>query len=250
MLYFDFINPYITYMIVVLLFVGTIVAIFRKRDFFEKNKDRIIKITMILLIWTQLARYIGVFFVEDQEWSFYIFTFRIISFRWGTHLPFYICRLSVIVLLYYTITKDKRVESFLFYWGATGLAGIIYPNGPIENIHNLTETFYIDHFFLGLTPYFLVAYQGYRPSKKDLYVITAIMFVILSIFIPINNWLDTIPGVGDTVDYFYVNDQSIVGDLFPGLPSIVFVTIHTGAAFIFFSGYYYLFRRRVPIAEM
>ena len=249
MLYFDILNPYITYMIFVLLFAGTIVALFRKRDFFEKHKETIIKTVMVLLIWTQVARYIGVFFAENQEWSLWIFTFRIVAFSWGTHLPFYICRLSVIVLLYYTITRDKRVESFLFYWGATGLAGIIYPNGPIENILNLTETFYIDHFFLGLTPYFLIAYQGYRPSKKDLYIITALMFVILSVFIPINAWLDTIPGVGETVDYFYVNDQSIVGDLFPGLPSIVFVILQTLTAFGFFTGYYYLFRGRVATLE-
>lgn len=230
-------------MTIVLAFTFTIYAIFHYRDFITKHKKSLMTIAMILLIWTQIARYIGIFFKEDTYWSFWIFNFKIVSFSLATHLPFYICRLSVVVLLYYLITKDKRVESFLFYWGATGLAGIIYPNSSyMGNIANLTETFYIDHFLLGITPYFLVVYQGYKPVKKDLFVITGVMFVILASFIPINNLLNTIPNLESTADYFYVKDQSIVADIFPGLPSIVFVMIHTIAVFGFFSAYFFLFK--------
>jgi uncharacterized membrane protein YwaF len=196
---------------------------------------------MILLIWTQIARYIGVFFDTDTEWSFLVFNFRIVAFNLATHLPFYVCRLSVVVLLYYVITKDKRVESFLFYWGATGIAGILYPNGDIQNIFNLTETFYIDHFFLGLTPFFLVVYQGYRPSKKNLFIITGVMFIILTAFIPINAYMNSLPGI-ENVDYFYITEQSIVRVLFGEVPKMVFVTIHTVAALCFFSIYFFLFR--------
>ncbi len=242
MLYFDLVNPYITYMIIVLLFTFSVYAIFTKKQYIIKHKKKIMNIVMWLLIWTQVARYIGVFFSENVEWSFWIFNFRIVSFSLATHLPFYICRLSVLVLLYYAITKDKRVESFLFYWGATGIAGVLYPNGPIVNIFNLTETFFIDHFFLALTPFFLLVYQNYRPSKKDLFIITGLMFAILMLFIPMNNILDILLPLGSNVDYFYVNDQSIVGDLFPGLHSVVFVLIHTLGAFGFFSAYYYMFR--------
>ena len=241
MLYFDLINPFITYIIIVLLFVVSIYAIFTKTEYITNHKTAIFRFVIVLLLWTQIARYIGVIFDTDAIWNIWIFNFKITSFTWATHLPFYVCRLSVVVLLYYVITKDKRVESFLFYWGATGIAGIIYPNGDIQNIFQLTETFYIDHFFLGLTPFFLVVYQGYRPSPKNLLVITGVMFLILTAFIPLNPLLEKLVGIGK-FDYFYVEDQSIVKVVFGELPQMLFVMIHTFAAFCFFSIYYLLFR--------
>ena len=248
MLLFDFINPYITYMFVVLAFVFGVWAIFNKKEFISKHKNTFMNIALILLIWTQFARYAGIFFEEDTTWSFLIFNFKIKTFSYASHLPFYICRLSVLVLLYYLITKDKRVESFLFYWGATGLAGVIYPNGAIVNIFNLTETFFVDHFLLAITPFFLVVYQGYRPSSKDVFIITGLMFAILTLFIPINNVLSTaltnLTGSEVAVDYFYVKDQSIVNELFGDLPSIIFVFIHTVTAYAFFNIYYFAFRNK------
>lgn len=243
MLYFDLINPWITYILIFVSFFSSIYLILTKKEWISKHKKTIFTVVTILLLWTQFARYVGVIFETDTEWSIWIFNFRIVAFSWATHLPFYMCRLSVWVLLYYVITKDKRVESFLFYWGATGIAGILYPNGDIQNIFNLTETFYIDHFFLGLTPFFLVVYQGYRPSKKDLYIITGVMFTILTAFIFINNFMSSFPEIGK-VDYFYIDNQSIVKVLFGELPKIVFVMIHTFTAFCFFNIYYYLLRNR------
>lgn len=249
MLLFDFINPLITYVFVLSAFAYCVWAIFNKREFISKHKNTIITIAMILLIWTQFARYAGVFFEEDTSWTFWIFNFKIQAFNWGTHLPFYVCRLSVVVLLYYTITKDKRVESFLFFWGATGLAGVLYPNSiDIYNIYILTETFFLDHFLLAVTPFFLVVYQGYKPSVSDAAKIAMVMFVILSIFIPLNGLIaEWINVEYYKVDYFYVNDQSIVGVISESvfgkkLPSIVFVLIHSLAAYGFFYIYYALFR--------
>lgn len=228
-------------MLVISLFLISLYMIFAKGELITRNKNKIFHIVMVLLIWTQFARYIGIFFDTDIHWSIWIFNFRIVAFNWATHLPFYVCRLSVVVLLYYVITKDKRVESFLFYWGATGIAAIFYPNGNIQNILQLTETFYIDHYFLSLTPFFLVVYQGYRPSIRNLFIITGVMFFILTVFIPINDGLDLIFASED-FDYFYVKDQSIVRVIFGEVPQIVFVMIHTFAAFCFFSIYYFMFK--------
>ncbi len=246
MLLFDFINPYIIFMLIVLSFAFSVYAIFTKQDWINQHKKTILVMVMVLLIWSQIARYIGIFFEEDQYWSLGFLHFRIVAFDATTHLPFYVCRLSSLVLAYYLITKDKRVESFLFYWGATGLAGVIYPNGAITNIADLTETFYIDHFFLGLTPYFLVVYQGYRPVKKDLYAITGVMLAILLLFIPINILFGS--------DYFYTKDQSIFGIMFPFIPnnvfnflplsSILFACTHTLVAFGFFTFYYKYFTNK------
>lgn len=223
-------------MIIVLLFAGTIYAIFTYQEYIQSHKKQILMVVTVLLVWSQLVRY-GYTLIRD-------------GFVLADYPPFFICRISSIVLLYYVITEDKRVESFLFYWGATGLAGIIYPNGPIDNIVNLTETFYIDHFLLGITPFFLVVYQGFRPSRKNLVQITVFMLIVLLMFIPINNLLDT--------DYFYTKDQSIFGVLFPNLPtqvfavstpnlpSIIFSFAHTIVAFGFFSLYYRYFTNYQP----
>lgn len=216
MIHFDFINPYIVYSFFVLLTAITVRTIFLKGDFIVKQKRVILLIAAVLLIWTQYVRYIDLIFFRD--------------FIPGADLPFYICRLSAVVLLYYVFTLDKRVEGFLFYWGALGLAGIVYPNGPISNISNLTETFYIDHFLLTLSPFFVVVIQGYRPSIKGLISIVGIMAIILLVFIPINEAWNS--------DYFYLANQSIFGEVFPNQGSVMFIIAHCLAATIFFYGYY------------
>lgn len=216
MIYFDFLNPYLIYMFFVLLTALTIYTIFYKREFIAKHKKTIFLIATILLLWSQFARYFGIMFTT--------------GFDVTRNLPFYMCRLSSLVLLYYVITKDKRLEPFLFFWGATGIAGIIYPNGPIANVANLTETFYIDHFLLTITPFFLIVYQGYKPRFSDVLKITGLMAFILYSFIPINHWMGA--------DYFYLSDQSIFAILFPGQSSFIFATVHYVIAGFFFSLYY------------
>lgn len=237
MLLFDFLNSYIIYVAYVLLAAFVIHSIFTKTEFVSRNKSKILLIVAILLIWTQIARYIGIAFGGDEvTWKVLFLNFKIDAFSIRSNLPFYMCRLSVLVLLYYTITKDKRVEPFLFFWGATGLAGILYPNGEVFNIVNLKETFFIDHFFLAVTPFFLVVYQGYKPKFVDVLKITGLMAIILYVFIPLNPIVNA--------DYFYLADQSIFGDLFPGVSSFVFATVHALLAGCFFSIYYLYFKNK------
>ncbi len=221
MLYFDFVNPYVIYLFFLFLSVSTVYAIFTYKDFITKHKKKVYLVASILLIWTQLARYLGVLFKD--------------GFDPLEHLPFYMCRISAVVLLFYTLTRSKYLKSFLFYWGALGLAGILYPNGPIDNVANLTETFYIDHYLLTMIPFFLVVYEDYRPSKRDLFIITGVMAVILYSFIPINNYFGS--------DYFYLIDQSVFGLWFPGASSFVFATVHYLVAGLFFALYYFIFMK-------
>ena len=225
--FFTFVNPYIWYMLIVLLFTSTICLVFKSKQTLRDNKKIVYRIISIALIYTQLIRY--QFLYEST-----------ITFNLASHLPFYICRVSAWVLLVHTVINSfvefKLLSPFLFYWGATGLAGIIYPNGPIENILNLNQTFYIDHFTLGVFPFFLVAVEQYKPTLKHVFVISGIMFAMLLMFIPLNNLWDT--------DYFYLKNQSIFGILFPGTSSAIFAFVHSLTAMVFFSGYYYMFKDR------
>ena len=236
MLYFDFINPYFVYSVYVLFTAFSIFAIFTKKDWFNKNRNTIFIIVAILLTWTQFARYAGVFFEEDQTFHFWIFDFRIIAFDITTHLPFYMCRISVVVFLYYAYTKDKKMHSFLFYWGALGLAGVLYPNGPISNVENLTETFFIDHYLLTIIPFYLVSIEGYKPIRKDMFFIAGLMAFILFLFIPINSWMNA--------DYFYLTDQSIFAQVVPNASKALFILFHTLTALVFFNFYYMWFGKK------
>ncbi|MEC9485669.1 MAG: hypothetical protein UMR38_07305 [Candidatus Izemoplasma sp.] len=227
MLFFDFINPYLMYMIFVFSFVGGLYALFHYPSFFKQHKDKLYLIVTLLLIYTQLTRY-GFAIIRD-------------GFILGESLPFYVCRISSVILLYYVLTKDRHVMPFLFFWGATGVAGIIYPNGPINNIANLTETFFIDHYLLAITPFYLVLYEDYVPTVKDAYRITFLMAITLYLFIPINALLKT--------DYFYLTRQSIFGELFPSTPSIIFATIHYIIAFGFFYLYYLLYDKSLKTSR-
>jgi len=215
MLYFDFINPYFVYAIFVLFTAFSIYAIFTYKKWFRKNRNLLFISVAILLTWTQFARYIVVYLNGD-----FVIT---------ESLPFFMCRISVVVYVYYAYTRDKRVHSFLFYWGALGIAGVLYPNGPISNIENLTEAFFIDHYLLTIIPFYLVAHEGYKPVKKDMYGILLLMTFILSIFVPINYLLGS--------DYFYLSDQSIFGVLVPNAPVWLFILVHVGASYIFFNFY-------------
>lgn len=221
MLYLDFVNPYLVYAFFVLLTAFLANQIFVRKEFLIKNKKNVLIIATVLLVWTQYVRYVDLLFFGGE-------------FKMGEHLPCYMCRVSAVVLLYYTITGDKRVETFLFYWGALGLAGVIYPNGPINNIMNLTEVFYIDHVMLTLIPIFLVVVQGYRPSVKGVFIIVGVMAIMLLSFIPINNVLGA--------DYFYLANQSIFGIMFPNAGVIAYIITHCTAAGLFFYGIYKLFR--------
>lgn len=223
MLYFDFINPYFVYAVFVLFTAFSIYAIFTKNEWFEKHRKTIFIVSAILLTWTQIARYIVVYVNGD--------------FDMKNNLPFYVCRISGLVLLYYVFTKDKRTHSFLFYWGALGLAGVLYPNGAISNIANLTETFFIDHYFLTVIPFYLVAQDGYKPIKKDMFIITGLMMFILAIFVPINYLIDA--------DYFYLTRQSIFGEIFNNAPVWMFILVHTSAALVFFNIYYLWFGKKI-----
>ena len=118
------------------------------------------------------------------------------------------------------------------------LASTIFlsPNGPFSNIATLTETFYVDHFLLAVSPFFVVSIQGYKPKFVDSIKIALLMFALLLVFIPINNWMNT--------DYFYLKDQSIFAVVFGVQPSWVFALVHSLVAFGFFNLYYVLFKER------
>ncbi len=232
MIYFDFVNPYIWYTTVIIFYIVSVLLLFKQKEVITKHKQKIITIVTILLVWSQLARY-GFSILRD-------------GFIYETYFPFYICRISSLILTYYVITKDKRVESFLFYWGLLGLAGVFYPNGPITNIANLTETFYIDHVLLALTPFYLITIEHYQPNQNTLRKATIFMMILLLVFIPINELFNT--------DYFYTKDQSIFRLLFPQISdtifgvnirfsSILYVLAHTLCAYCFFNFEYNLFNR-------
>jgi uncharacterized membrane protein YwaF len=127
-----------------------------------------------------------------------------------------------------------KVRPLLYFWGATGILGVLVPNGSISNIAMLTETFFIDHYLLAVTPFYLLHINQYKPKLKDAYVTTLLFALLLFSFIPLNNVLEA--------DYFYLKDQSVLQYVLPGLSQWLFVVIHTIGMFLFFLIYYNIAR--------
>ncbi len=226
MLYFDFINPYIIYSAYVTITIGLIVFIFRRPEGIKQYKKPLLTIVAILLIYTQTMRYLYPIFIG--------------TFTWQESLPFYVCRITSPVLLYYAITRDKRVEGFLYFLGGTGIWGVFIPNGPIANIGELTEYFFIDHLLLGLTSFYLIKVERYAPSYNTLVMFTFMFGVTLFLFMPLNLYLGT--------EYFHKRDLDIARTIFPGVSYITFGILLTIALFIFFNIYYFM-AKKVIVSE-
>ncbi|MFH5881691.1 TMEM164 family acyltransferase [Liberiplasma polymorphum] len=218
MLYFNFMNPYIIYLIYNFITLFTIYLVFKKKTFIVRYKKLIWIFITIILIYTQFTRY--------------IYPLIMGTFTTQESLPFFICRISALALLYYMFYPNKRLHPLLFFWGSTGIFAVFFPNGNIENIALLNETFFIDHYILAGTPFFLIRIQGYKPTYKQVNYATVAFGIVLVGFIPFNNYLQA--------DYFYLTNQAVLHVLLPGLTSFWFAIIHTIAVYIVFNAYYFM----------
>lgn len=216
MLFFDFINPYVVYIGYNLLTIVTIYLIFTKKEWILAHQKTIWIVVTILLVYSQIARY--------------FLTFLVGRFTLEEGLPFFVCRISSLFLTFYMFKPVDKVRPLLFFWGATGILGVLVPNGSISNIAMLTETFFIDHYLLAVTPFYLLHINHYKPKFNDALVTTIIFALLLFSFIPLNNLLNA--------DYFYLKDQSVLQYILPGLSQPMFVVIHTIGMFLFFMIYY------------
>lgn len=221
MVTFDFFNPfaiYITFNLLTIVSVGLVLA---KKDFIERHRKAILKAAAVLLAYTQSQRYIlplwtGTFSFEES-------------------LPFFTCRITTPILLYYTLTEERRCEPLLFYLGGTGIMGVFIPAGPIDNIPELTEYYFIDHYLLGLTPFYLVAVKGFSPSYRQAVVVTLVFALAMLAFLPLNRVLDT--------DYFHWRDMQLARKIIPGITPLWFTFLLTLALFSFFNLYYLMAKK-------
>ncbi|MFP4286092.1 MAG: hypothetical protein ACLFRI_00200 [Candidatus Izemoplasmataceae bacterium] len=216
MLFFNFINPYIVYITYNLITILTIYLIFTKKTWILAHQKTIWLIVTILLVYSQIARY--------------FLTFLVGRFTIEEGLPFFVCRISSLFLTFYMFKPKDRFKPLLYFWGATGILGVFVPNGSISNIALLTETFFIDHYLLAVTPFYLLHINQYKPKLNDALITTMVFALVLFIFVPLNTLLNA--------DYFYLKDQSVLQYILPGLSQPMFIIIHTIGMFLFFMIYY------------
>lgn len=218
MLYFDFLPPSIIYLLYNVLLFVMLFIIFKFSDFVKTYEKPLLIFILALLIYSHFIRYIHPMLIG--------------TFSYQEHLPFHICRLSGFLLIYTLLFRKTVLIPYVFYLVGTGIWGVFIPNGGIENIPNLNEYFFIDHIIFALTPFYLMSVRQYRPSYKPTYQIPLVIFFIMILFWPINQWLDA--------GYFHYRDIFIAQRIIPGITPWLFVVLFNVAIFIFLNIYYLL----------
>ena len=230
MIYFDFLNPHIIYIIYNLLFFMTLYFLLVKSNWFIKHDRTLLKLVAVLLIYTQILRY--------------VIPLATGSFDVAEHLPFHICRISALLLLFALLFKIEKLHPILFYLAGTGIWGVLIPNGAIAEIVELTEIFFIDHFILALTPFYLLVVKKYRPEYHFTYYITFFVMFAMALFLQLNRLFD--------FEYFHFRDIIIARTFLPALSVELFIVLFNLAMFVFFNILYYVGTRydaRVEHAE-
>jgi len=145
---FDFASPYLIYVVYNAVFFLSVYCLFKKKDSVRKHQGKLLVFAGIILAYTQVVRYIVPLFEGDLK------------------LPLYVSRLSALLLFFYTLSRKERLHTWLYFWCSTGFLAVLIPAGPIGALGRHDETYFIDHYFIALVPFFLLAAKDYRPSAK------------------------------------------------------------------------------------
>jgi len=211
MIRFDFANPYLIYAVYVALYFLAVFFLFWKKDFVKRHAGKILLVFLLALLHTQTVRYI----------------LPLLDGR--VNLPFFVCRLATLLLLLYLFFRIKRMHGILYFWCSTGMLAVLVPMGPPETIATLSETFIIDHFVIGLMPFFLLSVKEYRPSYKEATIYALILGVIFFLYIPFKDvygW-----------NYFFMHRGNFLLRFFPDLNWYVFAYLKTLVIWIYFLPY-------------
>ncbi len=218
MIHMDFISPYIIYALYAGVTAFAIGCLLKKAEFFRLHKPFILATALFAMIYTVLFRY-----VEPMTAG---------AFLMRRDLPFYVCRGTSLILLVYFLSRLKPLHHILYFLGGTGIFGVLVPAGPIDNIANLREIYFIEHFLLAIFPFYLLVVERYTPSFKQGVYITVGTLVVLFAFIPINEYMSW--------PYFFMSNANFFKEFWPSMSWEAFLLLKTLGIFIFIVIYYHL----------
>ena len=207
----DFINPYITYIIYISLFMGLALwmAFFPKQV--RKHKRLVFLGFFTLISYSQIVRYLIPWLTE------------------GTiNYPFFVSRLAALLMLVYFIFKIRALHAILYFWTATGILAVFVPMGSPAHMDILPETFLIDHFVAGVFPLYLLIVKDYTPSCKEAHIYALVLLIIFVVYIPFAQHYGW--------NYFFMHDDNILFDIFPTLNWYMFALLKAFGLWIYFLG--------------
>jgi len=205
---FDFANPYLIYVVYNALVIVTVLSFFRFKGFFQRNETAVLRLSGVVLLYSQVVLYILP--LADGRYT----------------LPFFICRITTLLVLFYFFFGGRFLHAILFFFGSTGLFAVWIPAGPIENIANLTEYYFIGHFFVAVFPFYLVAVKNYRPKRSTAIAMAIGFGVFLAAFIPWNEAMGW--------NYFFLSHRNPLFDLFSWMNYYVFAVLHAIGLLLWF----------------
>ena len=172
--------------IIYILCVVALVALFiRKREYVKKHRDGIGKLFLGLFVFQQIFLY---------GW-YAICTDVLVT----EGLPLHLCRLNILIMIVYLITKKPAVMDIACYFTAFAMTSLIYPSAVFHFTHITMISYVISHVVPFLTLIYAYVAWGWKPSNKA-FVKGSIAYIIYMIFVTIIN-----PILSS--NYFYLVDR-------------------------------------------
>lgn len=197
-------------------FVVMLIVIIRKFHTWLYERDRVIRYTMA-----------GIMFM--QQFLLYLWYISSGSFSLSESLPFYTCRIAILLSIIMLIKKSYSIFEFVYFWGLVGgIIALITPDtSSFAFPHLMFDQYFVGHGFLLAGIYYMMRLHGFRVRKKSLKKTFVITILYTLCIIPINFL------VGGNYSYLSgkPNSKTLL-DLLPPYP--YYVPIFIGIMFFFF----------------
>ena len=198
-----------------LLGTGALLVVFK--DWVKQHHLKLELILGILLVFFRIWRGSG--YIADGEWN------RVV--------PLQLCSLSTYIALFYFLTKYKKLELYLFFFGFLGLSSFIDPDVAWSSARmSYILGFVYDHLIITLAPLYLVVIKDFKFGIKDIVIPYIVVVVLLFVSWPINYaWSGS--------NFFYIVEKPVFSDVFsedrfsPWMYDLLYIFAFQFAFFVF-----------------
>ncbi len=174
----------------------TIVLFVRNHKVIRKNRDRVGKVMLGIILFQQIFLMYGWYLLTSTDLL-------------KNALPLEMCRVSSILTILFLITKDKRYMDVIFYFSIFALCSLFYPKNVYHFLHVNGLSYMINHLMTVLTPIFGAIAYGWRPSWKAFFRAAAAFSIFLPVVLVVNHFTGG--------NYFYQVDRPFWNDMEPWL---------------------------------
>ncbi len=169
--------PFSSYHIIPLIItaVTILLLIFFRKKLQEEKTNKIFRRALAAFISIQQAS-IYIWYTVAGEWSL------------SVTLPLQLCDLSLFLTIAVLLTKKQLLSELLYYWGLGGATqAMLTPSiGPYTFPHFAYYQYFISHWAILFVCVFILAVDGFRPSRKSVIRTFLITNAYAAVIFPIN----------------------------------------------------------------